>query len=90
MAGTRAGGKKAEATIKAKFGDDFYKELGRIGGTSKGFASEKVDKNGLTGSQRAKVYGSVAGQISVHKRRQEGKNNVGKTTTQQSSNEQTA
>ncbi|MDE2106730.1 MAG: hypothetical protein KGL39_56465 [Patescibacteria group bacterium] len=64
MAGTHAGGKKSEATIKAKYGKDFYKKLGKMGGSAKGFASEKVDKNGLTGFQRAKIYGSVAGQIS--------------------------
>ena len=38
MAGTKAGGKKAAATNKAKYGADFYREMGRIGG-----------KNGHTG-----------------------------------------
>lgn len=85
MAGTHAGGKKSEATIKAKYGTDFYKKLGKMGGSAKGFASEKVDKNGLTGFQRAKVYGSVAGQISRRnaKARAEGGLNdepVGQTT----------
>lgn len=32
MAGTTAGGKKAAATNKKKYGDDFYKRMGRIGG----------------------------------------------------------
>ena len=32
MAGTKEGGKKAAATNKAKYGDDFYREMGRIGG----------------------------------------------------------
>lgn len=89
MAGTKAGGKKAEATIKAKYGDDFYKKLGEMGGTNKGFASEKVDKNGLTGFQRAKVYGSVAGQISARKRIRGGVNDeVAEKTTQLSADEQ--
>lgn len=82
MAGTSAGGKKAEATIKAKYGKDFYKKLGKMGGTTKGFASEKIDKNGLTGFQRAKIYGSVAGQISARNKMRGGlKNNepVGET-----------
>jgi|GEM_PF-3995766 len=68
MAGTRAGGKKAAATIKKTFGEDFYRELGRKENVAKGFASEKVDKNGMTGYDRAKIYGSIAGQISSRKR----------------------
>lgn len=32
MAGTKAGGLKAAATNKAKYGDDFYSNLGRLGG----------------------------------------------------------
>ena len=72
MAGTRAGGKKAAATIKAKHGEDFYRKLGEMPG-NKGFASEKTDKNGMNGFQRAKVYGSVAGQISARKRTRIGK-----------------
>lgn len=32
MAGTKAGGVKAAATNKAKYGEDFYRELGRKGG----------------------------------------------------------
>lgn len=42
MAGTKAGGKKAAATNKAKYGADFYREMGRIGGRkghTGGFAS---------------------------------------------------
>ena len=42
MAGTKEGGKKAAATNKAKYGDDFYREMGRIGGRkghTGGFAS---------------------------------------------------
>lgn len=32
MAGTKEGGKKAAATNKAKYGENFYAEMGRIGG----------------------------------------------------------
>ena len=44
MAGTVAGGKAAAATNKAKYGKDFYKHIGRIGGSTvtdklKGFAT---------------------------------------------------
>jgi len=33
MAGTRAGGKAAAQTNKSKYGEDFYKNIGKIGGT---------------------------------------------------------
>ena len=45
MAGTKEGGKKAAATNKAKYGNDFYREMGRIGGRNGhtgGFASNPV------------------------------------------------
>lgn len=32
MSGTKAGGAKAAATNKANWGDDFYKNIGRLGG----------------------------------------------------------
>lgn len=58
MAGTKAGGIKAAATNKAKYGEDFYRELGRKGG-----------RNGHTGGfaanpQLARVAGSIGGKIS--------------------------
>lgn len=66
MAGSKSGGLKAAATIKAKYGDNFYSNLGKIGGstptsTPKGFASEKVGKDGLTGRQRARLVGKDGG-----------------------------
>ena len=42
MVGTKAGGKKAAATNRKKYGKDFYRELGRKGGRSShtgGFAA---------------------------------------------------
>lgn len=58
MAGTKAGGKKAAATNKAKYGRDFYAEIGRKGG-----------RNGNTGGfaanpALAKIAGRKGGQIS--------------------------
>lgn len=44
MAGTKLGGKKAAATNISKYGSDFYKEIGSIGGklgTTGGFAANK-------------------------------------------------
>lgn len=43
MAGTKAGGQKAAKTNRAKYGSDFYAEIGRKGGHNGhtgGFASD--------------------------------------------------
>ena len=58
MAGTKAGGKKAAATNKARHGDDFFKRIGRKGG-----------KNGHTGGfaanhELARIAGAKGGKIS--------------------------
>ena len=58
MAGTRAGGKKAAATNKAKYGKDFYASIGKKGG-----------QNGHTGGfaanpALAKIAGAKGGRIS--------------------------
>ena len=58
MAGTRAGGKKAAKTNKSKYGENFYRELGRKGG-----------KNGHTGGfafnpELARIAGAKGGRIS--------------------------
>ena len=58
MAGTKAGGLKAAKTNKEKYGDDFYREMGRKGG-----------KNGHTGGfaanpELARIAGAKGGRIS--------------------------
>ena len=58
MAGTTAGGKKAAATNKAKYGESFYANIGRKGG-----------RNGHTGGfasnpEFAKKCGAIGGKIS--------------------------
>ena len=58
MAGTKAGGQKAAATNKAKYGKDFYAEIGRKGG-----------RNGHTGGfaanpALAKIAGAKGGRVS--------------------------
>ena len=58
MAGTKAGGLKAAATNKAKYGKDFYARFGAIGG-----------RNGNTGGfaanpALAKIAGAKGGRIS--------------------------
>lgn len=69
MSGTLSGGIKARNTNLAKYGENFYKNIGRLGGTAKcskpkGFASPNVDKNGLTGNERAKLAGYRGGRVS--------------------------
>lgn len=61
MAGTKDGGKQAAATNKEKYGNDFYRKIGSLGGKNGhtgGFAA------GDAGRQRARVYGAVGGRIS--------------------------
>jgi hypothetical protein len=58
MAGTKAGGKKAAATNKAKYGAEFYAKIGAAGG-----------KNGHTGGfaanrELARIAGARGGRIS--------------------------
>lgn len=58
MAGTKAGGLKAAATNKAKYGAEFYARIGRIGGqngTTGGFAANR---------ELAVRAGRLGGQIS--------------------------
>jgi general stress protein YciG len=58
MAGTRKGGLKTAETNKAKYGDDFYKKMGAMGGKISrggGFAADR---------QRAIESGRKGGRIS--------------------------
>lgn len=64
MPGTKIGGQRAAATNKKRYGKGFYNRIGKLGGeTSRGggFKSEIVDKNGLTGSERARLAGQKGG-----------------------------
>lgn len=64
MAGSIDGGKKAAETNKTKHGEDFYKRIGSLGGkksSNGGFGSDKVGKDGLTGSERARLAGAKGG-----------------------------
>lgn len=65
MAGTEKGGYKAASTIRLRHGRDFYVRIGHLGGVKKGrkkgFASDKVGSDGLTGTQRAKLAGAKGG-----------------------------
>ena len=59
MAGTKAGGRKAAITNRMKYGDDFYANIGRKGGTNGhtgGFASnpELAKIAGAKGGRKSK------------------------------------
>jgi hypothetical protein len=67
MAGTRAGALKCAATNKKKYGPDFYKKIGAMGGkngNTGGFAA------GDAGRERARIYGAVGGRISRRRKRE--------------------
>lgn len=67
MPGTREGARKAVETIIKKHGKDFYRTIGAKGGRNGhtgGFSSDKVGKDGLTGPERAKLWGAIGGQRS--------------------------
>lgn len=58
MAGTKSGGQKAAETNRKKYGDEFYRNIGRKGG-----------KNGHTGGfaanpELAKIAGAKGGRVS--------------------------
>lgn len=58
MAGTKEGGRKAAATNRAKYGDGFYGDIGRLGGLkghTGGFAANPA---------LAKIAGAKGGRIS--------------------------
>lgn len=67
MSGTKEGGAKAAKTNKERHGHEFYVRIGRMGGkngSTGGFASTNVGKDGMTGYQRAKIAGAKGGSIS--------------------------
>lgn len=68
MTGTKEGGRKAAATNKLIYGEDFYARIGAKGGSRStpygGFGSKKIGPDGLTGLQRASIVGVKGGHIS--------------------------
>lgn len=65
MPGNKIGGMKAAATNKERYGSDWYAKIGRLGGSAlvenKGFGSQKVGSDGLTGAERARKAGAKGG-----------------------------
>ena len=67
MAGNIIGGIKASETNKKRYGKDFYKSIGAMGGSKSrggGFASDVVGADGLTGRERSVIVGTAGGMIS--------------------------
>lgn len=78
MSGTKAGGLKAKLTNLERHGENFYRNIGKKGGQNGhtgGFKTNLRDKNGLTGFERARIYGRIGGMKS---RRTGVKNGEGK------------
>lgn len=70
MGQTKAGAVKARQKIIELYGKDYYSKIGKKGGsngTTGGFASDKLGKDGLTGKQRASVAGRIGGINSTRK-----------------------
>ena len=55
MAGNRQGGLDAASTNKLKYGDDFYKRIGAMGG--------RASKGGFT-TETARIFGAIGGSVS--------------------------
>jgi general stress protein YciG len=67
MPGTIEGGLKTQETNKKRYGADYYRNIGKLGGLKSrggGFASDKVGEDGLTGPERARLAGSKGGKLS--------------------------
>lgn len=67
MSGTVTGGLKTYETNKKKYGSDYYRRIGKLGGMKSrggGFASNIVGEDGLTGPERARLAGAKGGKIS--------------------------
>lgn len=67
MPGTVEGGIKTTETNKKRYGVDYYRNIGKLGGLKSrggGFASHKVGEDGLTGLERARIAGAKGGKIS--------------------------
>jgi hypothetical protein len=67
MAGNIIGGIKASETNKKRYGKDFYKSIGAMGGSKSrggGFASDVVGADGLTGRERSVIVGIRGGMVS--------------------------
>lgn len=71
MAGTKAGAEKAKKTLIDRYGKDYFKKTGKLGGMQT-YKSGKLYKIGFASDiERARVAGAKGGRIS-----RKGKKNV--------------
>lgn len=66
MAGTKEGAAKTRDINLAR-NPNHYSEIGAVGGKNSntgGFATEKLNKNGLTGKEQAAISGKKGGEMS--------------------------
>lgn len=67
MSGNTIGGVKTAKTNIKRYGQDYYKRIGAMGGKISrggGFASNIVGADGLTGAERARKAGAKGGRKS--------------------------
>ena len=67
MSGTMQGGRKAYETNIRNHGPDFMRRIGALGGAKSrngGFASATIGRDGMTGRERARIFGAIGGKIS--------------------------
>ena len=64
MAGTIDGGKQASETNKAKYGEDYYKRIGSMGGTRTHKLGKLYDIGFGGDRERARIAGAKGGKIS--------------------------
>lgn len=76
MTGSVTGGLAAQVTMKKRMGMKAYRKMlsergskgGSVAGVSKGFGSDKVGKDGLTGRERGRKYAPIGGRISKRRK----------------------
>lgn len=81
MSGNRAGGRKAAATNKKKYGKDFYRQIGSKGGANGhtgGFAQDKRTwwEKLLRRPKAAAIAGAKGGRLSKRKKVENGRQTI--------------
>jgi general stress protein YciG len=64
MAGNKIGGAKAAATNKRRYGNDYYRTLGKLGGTTK-----KTKPSGFAADRERAVWAGRLGGINAWRER---------------------
>lgn len=67
MANTKAGGRKTGETNKAKYGPDFYRKIGAMGGKKTHESGKLAEVNFAANRERARIAGAKGGAVSKRK-----------------------